>query len=160
MMATLVDLTSQQRLELADRISIGRAPTCDVQIDDPMVSANHAEIVRQPDGSFVVRDLGSRRGTFVGSRKIGETMLHDGDELLIGPIRLRFEATGGGDRDELSPAARRGRAVARDRVEHDLDRLLSRVLETCFQLLRADRGSIIVFLAGLQDAVRHRGADA
>ena len=147
-MATLVDMTSHQRLELADRISIGRAPTCDVQIDDPMVSANHAEIVRQPDGTFVVRDLGSRRGTFVGSRKVGEAMLHDGDELMIGPIRLRFEATGGSDRDELRKlraVAELSRAIG---VEHDLDRLLSRVLETCFQLLRADRGSIIVFLPG------------
>ena len=139
-MATLVDMTSHQRLELSERISIGRAPTCDVQIDDPMVSANHAEIVRQPDGSFVVRDLGSRRGTFVGSRKVGEAMLHDGDELMIGPIRLRFEATGGSDRDELRKlraVAELSRAIG---VEHDLDRLLSRVLETCFQLLRADRG--------------------
>ncbi|HEY4058252.1 MAG TPA: ATP-binding protein, partial [Kofleriaceae bacterium] len=141
-------MSSHQRLELAERISIGRAPTCDVQIDDPMVSANHAEIVRQPDGNFVVRDLGSRRGTFVGSRKVGEAMLHDGDELMIGPIRLRFEATGGSDRDELRKlraVAELSRAIG---VEHDLDRLLSRVLETCFQLLRADRGSIIVFLPG------------
>src|SRR4029079_16813330 len=30
-------------------------------------------------------------------------------------------------------------------VEHDLDRLLDRVLETCFQLLRADRGVILVY---------------
>ncbi|HEV7554795.1 MAG TPA: ATP-binding protein, partial [Kofleriaceae bacterium] len=141
-------MSSHQRLELAERISIGRAPTCDVQIDDPMVSANHAEIVRQADGTFVVRDLGSRRGTFVGSRKIGETMLHDGDELMIGPIRLRFEATGGSDRDELRKlraVTDLSRAIG---VEHDLDRLLSRVLATCFQLLRADRGSIIVFLPG------------
>ncbi|MGH9888726.1 MAG: GAF domain-containing protein, partial [bacterium] len=30
-------------------------------------------------------------------------------------------------------------------VEHDLDRLLDRVLQTCFQLLRADRGVILVY---------------
>jgi len=147
MMATLVDLTSQQRLELADRISIGRAPTCDVQIDDPMVSANHAEIVRQPDGSFVVRDLGSRRGTFVGSRKIGETMLHDGDETAdrTDPAPLRS------DRRAATATSFAGCAPwpscrARSASSNDLDGSCRACCETCFQLLRADRGSIIVFL--------------
>jgi signal transduction histidine kinase len=70
---------------------------------------------------------------------------------LIGPIRLRFEAIARTasavipDSEEL----RRLRAIVELSraigVEHDLDRLLERVLETCFQLLRADRGMIIVY---------------
>jgi signal transduction histidine kinase len=35
-----------------------------------------------------------------------------------------------------------GRAVG---VEHDLERLLARVLDTCFQLLRADRGAMVIY---------------
>ena len=119
-----------------------------------MVASKHAEVVRQPDGTYVVRDLGSRRGTFVGSKKISESPLADGDQLLIGPVRLQFEveaakpATPTNDAEEL----RRLRAIVELTraigVEHDVDKLLDRVLQTCFQLLRAERGTIAVYVPG------------
>ena len=150
-MPTLIEIDSRRRHKLSERASIGRGTENDIQLDDPMISRTHAEIVRQPDGSYQVRDLASRRGIFVGSRKVAECPLSDGDELLIGPVRLRFEGVTErsesviGDGDEL----RRLRAIVELSraigVEHDLDRLLERVLKTCFQLLRADRGWIIVY---------------
>jgi predicted component of type VI protein secretion system len=105
-MPALIQIDSQRRHELGERSSIGRAGSNDIQLDDPMVSRNHAEVVRQADGSYQVRDLGSQRGTYVGAHKISEAPLCDGDELLIGPIRLRFEsaraaASATGDADEL-----------------------------------------------------------
>jgi signal transduction histidine kinase len=148
----------QRRHELGERLSIGRGGDNDIRLDDPMISPHHAEVVRNPDGSYCVRDLGSRRGTFVGSRKVAEAALRDGDELLIGPTRLRFEtarpaamasvAGGAAESDELRTLraiVELSRAIG---VEHDLDRLLERVLETCFQLLRADRGMILVYEPG------------
>jgi signal transduction histidine kinase len=139
---------------VGEHVSIGRAAESDVQLDDPMVANRHAEVVRQSDGTYVVRDLGSRRGTFVGSKKISEAPLVDGDELLIGPVRLQFELEAAkpvmatGDAEEL----RRLRAIVELTraigVEHDLDKLLARVLETCFQLLRAERGTIAVYVPG------------
>src|SRR4051812_44138929 len=92
-MPALLQIDCQRRHELGERASIGRAGNNDIQLDDAMVSRNHAEVVRQADGSYHVRDLGSQRGTYVGSRKIAEASLRDGDELLIGPSRFRFEAT-------------------------------------------------------------------
>jgi signal transduction histidine kinase len=149
-MPALIEVDCQRRHELGERSSIGRGADNDIVLDDPMVSRNHAELVRQIDGSYNLRDLNSRRGTFVGSRKIAEAPLRDGDELLIGPIRLRFEMARVssrliGESDELRKLraiVELSRAIG---VEHDLDRLLERVLETCFQLLRADRGMIIVY---------------
>ncbi|TMQ11184.1 MAG: response regulator [Deltaproteobacteria bacterium] len=149
-MPALIQIDSQRRHELGERLTIGRGIENDVQLDDPMISRNHAEVVRQPDGGYQVRDLGSRRGTFVGARKIDAAALRDGDELLIGPLRLRYETTrlpplAIGEPDELRKlraVVELSRAIG---VEHDLDRLLERVLETCFQLLRADRGMIIVY---------------
>ena len=146
-MPALVQIDCQRRHELGERSSIGRGGNNDIELDDPMISRNHAEVVRQADGSYQVRDLGSRRGTFVGARKVAEAALRDGDELLIGPTRLRFELTRGAtsESDEL----RNLRAVVDLSrvigVEHDLERLLERVLETCFQLLNADRGMILVY---------------
>src|SRR5712691_7448047 len=118
-MSALVEIASQRRRDIGERATIGRAAGSDVQIDDPMVSMAHAEVVRQPDGSYHVRDLNSRRGTFVGATRVTEAVLADGDEILIGPMRFRFEAAAdrgrtsdatisGSEREEL----RRLRAVA------------------------------------------------
>jgi signal transduction histidine kinase len=149
-MPALVQVDCQRRHELGERSSIGRGGNNDIELDDPMISRNHAEIIRQADGTYQVRDLGSRRGTYVGAHKIAQAALQDGDELLIGPTRLRFEVARGSmpvvsEADEL----RKLRAVVQLNrtigVEHDLDRLLDYVLRTCFQLLRADRGMVIAY---------------
>src|SRR5436305_1889310 len=123
-MPSLFQIDSQRRTDLGDRLSIGRGSDNDIYLDDPMVSRNHAEVVRQPDGSYQVRDLGSRRGTFLGSRRIEQAALRDGDELLIGPIRLRFEtgrtsSSNLGEPDELRKlraVVELSRAIG---VEHD-----------------------------------------
>lgn len=153
-MATLVEVGTEVRYPLRERTSIGRDPQCDIWLDDPMVSSNHAEIVRDVSGAYRLRDLGSRRGTFVGTRQIDEIELHDGDELLIGPTRMRFHArtigaigaTGAIDEiTRLRAIAELSRAIG---VEHDLRKVLGRVLDTCFQLLSADRGAIAVLYPG------------
>jgi signal transduction histidine kinase/CheY-like chemotaxis protein len=155
-MATLVEVGTTRVYQLQDRTLIGRDRRCDICIDDPMVSGSHAEIVREATGVYRLRDLGSRRGTFRGTSRVTEIELRDGDELLIGPARLRFHAqraaagapttaAGKSEIDELTrlrAIAELSRAIG---VEHDLRKVLARVLETCFQLLAADRGAIAVF---------------
>jgi signal transduction histidine kinase/CheY-like chemotaxis protein len=147
-MASLIEIETQRSYSVGAHTMIGRDDSCEVRIDDPMVSASHAEITRSPDGTFKLRDLGSRRGTFVGSKKVSETRLKDGDELMIGPMRLRFEENEAGAPDDseelirLRAIVELGRAIG---VEHDLERLLSRVLETCFELLESDRGAIVIY---------------
>jgi hypothetical protein len=81
-----------RRVALEDRpISIGRLDTCDIVLDDPTVSRNHAEVRREGDG-FELVDLGSRNGTRVNGYGITRQRLVDGDDLLIGAVPLRFEA--------------------------------------------------------------------
>ena len=72
-------------------VSIGRLDTCDVVLDDPTVSRNHAEVRRDGEG-FELVDLGSRNGTRVNGYGIVRQRLADGDELHIGAVPLRFEA--------------------------------------------------------------------
>ncbi len=80
-----------RRVPLEDvPVSIGRLDTCDVVLDDPTVSRNHAEVRREGDG-FEVIDLGSRNGTRVNGYGITRQRLADGDDLLIGAVPLRFE---------------------------------------------------------------------
>src|SRR6185436_16850078 len=128
-MATLVEVETEQLYQLQERTSIGRDKRCDICVDDPMVSTSHAEIVRDVTGAYRLRDLGSRRGTFVGERQVDEIELHEGDEVLIGPRRMRFHVWGGiptprsartGAIDELTrlrAIAELSRAIG---VEHDL----------------------------------------
>ena len=143
-MAKLVDIGRKRSYTIGPRTVIGRDETCSIRFDDPMVSATHAEIV-QDNGAFQIRDLGSRRGTFLGSNKVSQAPLEHGDELMIGPVRLRFENEATAEHRELQhlrAVAELGHAIG---VEHDLRRVLDRVLETCLQLLRADRGAIVVY---------------
>ena len=54
---------------------------------DPGVSRQHAELLRQPGGSWAVRDIGSTNGTFVGRHRLASgavTPLADGDRIRLG----------------------------------------------------------------------------
>ena len=75
------------------RARIGRSEESDVFLVDPSVSRTHAVV--QVDGvEPVVRDLGSTNGTFVNGERIEARQLKDGDELMFGNTRMRFEASG------------------------------------------------------------------
>ena len=74
-----------------DRLTIGRSRECDVVIDDPNVSRKHAEL--RPHGpGWVVTDLGSTNGVKVNGRRVREASLEPGDEIMLGLVRLEFEA--------------------------------------------------------------------
>lgn len=59
---------------------VGRAPDCDIVIDDPEVSRRHARILR----GTVILDLGSRNGTWVDDQRVSEPTLTDGRKLRLG----------------------------------------------------------------------------
>jgi hypothetical protein len=86
-------LPSGQRVPLGERVAtIGRLPECEIKLDDPNVSRRHAELAPSGD-SFLVRDLGSTNGTKVNGIRVTERLLEDGDEVVLGNTRLRFEAS-------------------------------------------------------------------
>ncbi len=71
--------------------TIGRSHSCDVVLDDPNVSRQHAE-VRPRGGSWVLTDLGSTNGSRVNGRQLtAPEVLKPGDEIDIGTTALRFE---------------------------------------------------------------------
>jgi predicted amidophosphoribosyltransferase len=74
--------------ELSDRLTIGRSPQNQIQLDDQMVSRFHARI-EQNEMGFVIVDLDSMNGTSVNRKKITEpVMLKIGDAITIGEHRL------------------------------------------------------------------------
>ena len=72
-----------------DRTSLGRAPECEVFLDDVTVSRRHSVITRGPDG-FTLHDEGSLNGTYVNRRRVESAKLEDGDEVQIGKYKLTF----------------------------------------------------------------------
>jgi DNA-binding NtrC family response regulator len=64
-------------------IIVGSGALCDVPIADRTVSARHASFAREPRG-LVVRDLGSRNGTYVGGARVTELVLRAGTAVTLG----------------------------------------------------------------------------
>ncbi len=61
---------------------LGRAPFADIAIDNPFVSRRHAEILYNDDG-YSIRDLGSKNGTFVDGRRLGNQPIElTGSEVI------------------------------------------------------------------------------
>ena len=71
------------------KLTIGRQSTNDISIADRLVSKRHA-VVGRVKGQTVVKDLGSRNGTFVNGEKVEKAILYSGDRLKIGGAMLRF----------------------------------------------------------------------
>jgi pSer/pThr/pTyr-binding forkhead associated (FHA) protein len=69
---------------------IGRSPTSDVVVDDPLVSRRHARLLAN-DNTVLVEDLRSDNGVFVNEERIRRSVrLEDGDRILIGHQELVF----------------------------------------------------------------------
>jgi len=98
-MAKLILISSEERqeFELAGFNSIGRHPDNTIQILDRIISKEHAQIQRTPDGLFLLRDLGSLNGTYIRGERVSEHILVDGDEIALGSTRLLFVDRKGDD---------------------------------------------------------------
>lgn len=67
-------------------LRIGRAADCQLRPQNDQVSRHHCEIFFSLAG-FMVKDCGSRCGTFVNDHRIVQpTLLSDGQQLRVGPF--------------------------------------------------------------------------
>jgi pSer/pThr/pTyr-binding forkhead associated (FHA) protein len=72
-----------------ERISLGRKPDNDIQIDNLAVSGKHALVITILDDSFL-EDLGSTNGTYVNGKLIKKHALRDADVVGIGKHELKY----------------------------------------------------------------------
>ncbi len=81
------------RATLGDKpMVVGRAPDCDLVVAYPQVSAHHARLTPQPDGSILVEDLGSTNGTYVDGRRIQRAVVRPGVKLSLASVPLVLDA--------------------------------------------------------------------
>jgi pSer/pThr/pTyr-binding forkhead associated (FHA) protein len=72
-----------------ERMSIGRKPHNDIQIDNLAISGEHAAIMTILDDSFL-EDLNSTNGTIVNGQQIKKHFLQNSDVIELGKYKLKF----------------------------------------------------------------------
>ena len=91
----VLDATGRRTVSVeALPFSIGRSSESHLQLADAQVSRKHAEL-SGADGSWHIRDCGSRFGTFVNDKKVEECPLKPGDRIRLGQTELRLETAVG-----------------------------------------------------------------
>lgn len=75
---------------LRSPLVIGRSVDCDIQLDSPRVSRRHAQLVRETNGGWIIRDLESRNHVRINGEIIGERQIEDSDLIEIGQFKLRI----------------------------------------------------------------------
>ena len=68
---------------------IGRDETCDIIVDEPLVSRTHARIERRGE-RFYLQDIGSTNLTRVNGQVVSEQELRHGDEIRLARARCLF----------------------------------------------------------------------
>lgn len=81
---------------------IGRGDSCDLVLDNQLVSRTHAVFETVGD-AMTLRDLQSHNGTYVNGQRQETCTLSAGDEIKIGGYQIRFLTSGGplGDAEAL-----------------------------------------------------------
>ncbi len=72
-----------------DEVNIGRGRGMHVRLAEPAASKHHA-VIRRERNAYVIHDLGSTNGTFLGEERIRSRALNDGDTIRVGSFLLEF----------------------------------------------------------------------
>jgi serine phosphatase RsbU (regulator of sigma subunit) len=135
---------------------LGRRTSADLQVLGRDTSREHAEITRDGE-SYVLRDCGSRFGTFVnGEQLTTPRTLEHGDRIHLGRAAsaeivflvdaetgsgLRSAGTTGSNFGQLAAVLNGLRALGSGRV---LDEVLTLVLDSALDVTAADRGFVML----------------
>ncbi len=148
-----------RRLVIIDKtpFALGRRETNDLRLAGSEVSRDHAEIATEA-GRYIVRDKGSRYGTFVNGDQVTERELAHGDKIRLGrgggadlvfqmpgvetkTSSDRVTSTAIGDLRQIAALLDGLRALGSGRV---LDDVLALVLDSAIEVGGAERGFIML----------------
>lgn len=84
----MYEVEGEQRLAPLDRpmMRVGRDDACEILMPSPSVSRRHAD-VHAIGPMLILRDVGSRNGTFVNGSKIRQARVERGDEIVFGDVQ-------------------------------------------------------------------------
>ncbi|HTQ38932.1 MAG TPA: sigma 54-interacting transcriptional regulator [Pirellulales bacterium] len=77
-------------LDRAATTRLGRGEDCQIVLGDPLCSRVHSEVLLDGEGRWIIRDAGSRNGTFVNGQKTDEAVLAEGHNIRVGSNEFEF----------------------------------------------------------------------
>ena len=120
---------------------IGRHKKCDIVIDFPTVSRNHAVLTRYDDGSWTIRDTESKGGVQVNGQNVEICALQtDLDVISIGGVKMTLKPISAKQERRLAQLRTKGAGVS--------ESIANLMLLTVFQVL-----TCMAFLLGGGDAL-------
>lgn len=87
--------------------TVGRAPECDLRLDETGMSRMHARLL-PVDGGMLLEDLGSTNGCFLNGKRVLRGEAKPGDEIGFDNLRFRLMAPG----QEAAPAEPEAKAMS------------------------------------------------
>ena len=106
---------------------IGRSKHCDVTIDFPTVSRNHAVLTRYDDGSWTISDVGSKGGVMVNQKKVQISAVHSRSRISIGGVEMQLQP--------ITEKQEKRQAQLRTRAANGWDTVANLLLLTVLQML-------------------------
>jgi DNA-binding NtrC family response regulator len=118
-----------KEIPLGGTAQIGADPTCDLVLRDPAVSRRHASV--SSEGSrIIVRDLGSRNGTFLDGTRLREAEVQLGAVLKLGKSAIGIESRWRVREVAPTEARQFGDLVAESTLMREVFAILERVAPT------------------------------
>ena len=126
---------------------IGRHKRCDIVVDVPTVSRNHAVLTRYDDGSWTISDANSKGGVRVNGKKMPICALEEGDIISIGGVKMELQPISKQQEARVAQLRTKGSSG----IESIANLLLLSVFQalTCLGfLLNGQQGTILSILFG------------
>jgi sigma-B regulation protein RsbU (phosphoserine phosphatase) len=95
----------------AERTIVGSSDRAHIVLDDSSVAPQHVELVRSSFGRFRARDLSGSGGLYVGGTPVVDRLLDAGEDLRIGPFRLRVRERSSAEYRFVLPDSASGHAL-------------------------------------------------
>jgi len=134
---------------VGERTTLGAHDDNDVVVDgDAGVSRWHCTITRR-DGSYRLKDRGSRTGTFLNGSRVEKADLSYGDRMRLGHTVVIFTSTGRKQKDERTARRLSNLLILQEitkelNTESDRGQLLELIMDTAIQLVGAERGFLVL----------------
>lgn len=112
-----------------NQITLGATKECDVRIDDPYISKQHALICKE-NNIFWLKDLESRNGTWVKNQKIKSVSLSDRGVFQIGTTKIQYQFSIATEKIRPHAQTQLGEMLGKSRAMKEVFALIQRVAPT------------------------------
>ena len=104
----LTDANGDRQILRHWEVLLGRSRRCDIVLTDPTVSRNHAALIRDDKGHWMLHPLRTKNGVFLnGHLQVQPAQLHSGDVIGLGAAKLAFRPITAAEEEQQARARTR-----------------------------------------------------